>query len=91
MVGGAGEVNSIEVNATYGVVIGRFVVNAAVGQVGSGSPLRSTGQVRGFSYGVFQSDGNIEIVEQVETERDGREGIGLLWSCIAQECSTYKT
>ena len=82
LVGSAGEVNGVEVNATYGIVVGRFVVNAAVGQVGRGSPLRGTGQVRGFSYGMFQSDGYIEIVEQVETERDGREPISLLWSCV---------
>ena len=85
------KVNHIQIYTTNVVVVSSLVINATVGQVSSCGPLSGTGQVGGFSQWMLQANGDIEVVQQMETESDSGKAIRLLGCGVAQKCSTYKT
>ena len=66
LIGRFPEVDPCEVDTAYRIVVSRFEVDPAVGQVDGRGPLRSARNVRTLTLGMLDVDGNVEIVEQVE-------------------------
>mgnify|MGYP000250852806 FL=1 len=66
LIGRFPEVDPCEIDTAYRIVVSRFEVGPAVGQVDGRGPLRSALNVRTFALGMLDADGNVEIVEQVE-------------------------
>ena len=91
LVGGGGEVDGLEVDAPDGGIVGGFVIYFAVGEVGGRCPLGGTGDVGGLAEGVFNADGDVEVVEDVEAFQDGFEGCGALGGCGPVEGDAHET
>lgn len=67
LIGDMPEVDIGRVNATDAVVVGRFIIDSAVSEIRSRSPLGGTWQFGSLAERVLHSDGDIKIVEQMET------------------------
>lgn len=80
LVGAFTEVDLRKVYAADRIVIGRFVIDPAIGQIDGRSPLRSARDVRTLPFGMLDADGHIEIVEQVKTLLHGFESGSTLRS-----------
>ena len=66
------EIDALQIEAADGAVVHGAVVEQAVGHVGSRGPLRSAGYVgRGLAGRKLGSDGDVEVVEDVETLGNG--------------------
>ena len=65
LVGRFPEVDPREVDTADRIVVGRLVIDPAVGQVDGRGPLRSARNVRTLTLGMLYADGNVEIVEQM--------------------------
>ena len=78
LVGRFPEVDPREVDTADRIVVGGLVIDPAVGQVDSRGPLRGARNVRTLAFGMFDTDGNVEIVEQVEALLYGLEPGGAL-------------
>lgn len=85
------EVDPVQVDAAYIVVVGCLVVHFAMGEVDGRCPLCATGYVGAFATLVLYADGDVKVVEQVETLRYGAERVGALGCGVAEEGGTYKT
>ena len=85
LVGRFPEVDPREVDTADRIVVGGLVIDPAVGQVDSRGPLRGARNVRTLAFGMFDTDGNVEIVEQVEALLYGLEPGGALRSRGAVE------
>ena len=72
------EIDLREVDAADRIVVGRLVVDPAVGQVDGGSPLRGARDVGRVALRVVDADGDVEAVEQVEALQHRSEGCGAL-------------
>ena len=60
-----------KVDATYGVVVGCLVIHSATSEVDGRCPLRCARHIWGLAFGVFDADGHVEVVEQMEGLQDG--------------------
>ena len=64
LVGAFTEVDLRKVYAADRIVIGRFVIDPAIGQIDGRSPLRSARDVRTLPFGMLDADGHIELLSR---------------------------
>ena len=79
VVGYCREVDFVEVDVADGVVVRRLEVNDFTGQVDDGCPMRGAGNVGRFAERVLNTDGDVKVVEDVETLFDCRDSICAFW------------
>ena len=85
------EVGGFQVDATYRAIVHRAGVNDTVADIGRRCPLGCTGYIGyAFSGSKFDTDRNIEVIEDLETLYDGIERCLLLLCRALVECCSYK-
>lgn len=86
------EIDAFQVDAAYEAVVHRAVVNPAVCRVGSRGPLGGAGNIGGcLALGKFDADGNVEIIEYLETLAHRLLGILLYRSGSLVKSGPYKS
>lgn len=86
------EIDALQVDAAYEAVVHRAVVNPAVCRVGSRGPLGGAGNIGGcLALGEFYTDGNVEIIEYLETLAHRLLGILLYRSGGLVKSGPYKS
>lgn len=90
LAGGFTEVDLRKVYAADRIVAGRLTIDPAAGRIDGRSPLRSARDVRTLPCGMLDADGNVEIIEQVETLPYGFESGSTLRSRRLVKSRSYE-
>ena len=90
LVADTGEVYLCKVDAANRVVVGSFEIYSATSKVDCLGPLRGTWHIGSFTYGVLDSDGDIEVVEQVKRLQYTLLACGLHRGCGSEKCCSHE-
>ena len=85
------KIDIFQIDTTNRIIVGRFIIDATIGQIDGGGPLGSAGYIRSFSQRMLNTDGNIEIIQDMKTLKNSFDS-SLLPGCrITKKGDPYKT